>query len=353
MDAPANEPRLTELAQLAGCTGKAGASAVARVLELFSGASGHPPREPEELLVGLREPDDAAVYRISEELALVFTVDFFAPIVDDPYDYGAVAAANALSDIYAMGGEVALALNISAFPVDMSEQRLAAILRGGADKVAEAGGVIAGGHTIIDAEPKYGLCAIGFVHPEQLFAKGGAAVGELVYLTKPLGTGLITTAAKFEEAAPEHIEAATASMLELNRSAARLACEVGATALTDVAGFGILGHGYELASASGVGLRLEASTLPLLPGAAEYAYRGVVTGGGGRNREYLAGKVSVEDAVGDDLQHLLFDPQTSGGLLFAVRAAQRDEVERRSAEGGVPVWRIGEVVPGDGVQVVA
>ena len=252
-----------------------------------------------------------------------------------------------------MGGEVALALNISAFPVDMSEQRLAAILRGGADKVAEAGGVIAGGHTIIDAEPKYGLCAIGFVHPEQLFAKGGAAVGELVYLTKPLGTGLITTAAKFEEAAPEHIEAATASMLELNRSAARLACEVGATALTDVTGFGILGHGYELASASGVGLRLEASTLPLLPGAAEYAYRGVVTGGGARNREYLAGKVSVEDAVGDDLQHLLFDPQTSGGLLFAVRAAQRDEVERRSAEGGVPVWRIGEVVPGDGVQVVA
>ena len=353
MDATADEPRLTELAALAGCTGKAGASAVSRVLELFTGASGHPQREPEELLVGLREPDDAAVYRLSEELALVFTVDFFAPIVDDPYEYGAVSAANALSDVYAMGGEVALALNISAFPVDMSEERIEVILRGGADKVAEAGGIIAGGHTIIDAEPKYGLCVLGFVHPDQLFAKGGASAGELVYLTKPLGTGLITTAAKFEQAEQAHVEAATASMLELNRDAARLACEVGATALTDVTGFGILGHGYELATASGAGLRLEASSLPLLPGAEEYAYRGVVTGGGARNREYLAGKVSVDDAVDSDFQHLLFDPQTSGGLLFSVPAEQREEVERRSAEGGLPVWRIGEIVAGDGVTVVA
>ena len=337
MDATASEPRLTELAALGGCTGKAGASAVARVLELFSGVSGHPQREPEELLVGLREPDDAAVYRLSEELALVFTVDFFAPIVDDPYEYG----------------EVALALNISAFPVDMSEERVAGILRGGADKVAEAGGIIAGGHTIIDAEPKYGLCVLGFVHPDQLFAKGSASAGELVYLTKPLGTGLITTAAKFEEAEQEHVEAAIASMMALNRDAARLACEVGATALTDVTGFGILGHGYELASASGVRLRLAASSLPLLPGAEEYAYRGVVTGGGARNREYLAGKVTIDDAVDPDFQHLLFDPQTSGGLLFSVPSQRREEVERRSAEGGLPVWRIGEIVAGDGVTVVA
>ena len=349
MDATADEPRLTELAQLAGCTGKAGVSAIARVLELVTGALG---QEPEELLVGLREPAAAAVYRLNDELALVFTVDFFAPIVDDAYHYGAVAAANALSDIYAMGGALALALNISAFPVDMSEERMAGILRGGADKVAEAGGVIAGGHTIIDAEPKYGLCVLGFVHPDQLFAKGGAQPGEVVYLTKPLGTGLITTTAKFEEAEAEHIEAAIESMSTLNRSAARLACEVGATALTDVTGFGILGHGHELAAASGAGLRLEASALPLLPGAADYAYRGIVTGGGARNREYLDGKVRIDDAVGEDFRHLLYDPQTSGGLLFAVAAGQIGEVERRSAEGGVPLWRIGEVVPDEGVTVV-
>ena len=198
----ATEPRLTELAGLAGCTGKAGAGAVTRVLELLTSEAGSGLSEPAELLVGLRKPDDAAVYRLSDELALVFTVDFFAPIVDDPYDYGAISAANALSDVYAMGGEPALALNISGFPIEMSEQRLAAILRGGADKVPEAGAVIAGGHTIIDAEPKYGLCVIGFVHPDRLFAKGGARPGELLYLTKPIGTGLITTAAKFEEAEP-------------------------------------------------------------------------------------------------------------------------------------------------------
>lgn len=352
MDA-APEPRLTELAALAGCTGKAGAGAIARVLELFTGANAEGLTEPDELLVGLREPDDAAVYRLSDELALVCTVDFFAPIVDDPYDYGAVSAANALSDVYAMGGEPALALNVAAFPVDMSEERVTAILRGGADKVREAGAVIAGGHTIIDAEPKYGLCVIGFVHPDELFAKGGATPGEVLYLTKPVGTGLITTAAKFEEAEADHIESAIGSMTTLNRDASRLACASGATALTDVTGFGLLGHGYELAAASGAGIRIDAHSVPLLPGAEEYAYRGILTGGGARNREYLEGNVRVADAVSEDLQHLLFDPQTSGGLLFAVPPDRSAEVERRSAEGGVLVWRVGEVVAGDGVSVVA
>ena len=347
------EPRLTELAALAGCTGKAGASAVARVLELFTGASVNGLAEPEALLVGLTKPDDAAVYRISDELALVFTVDFFAPIVDDPYDYGAISAANALSDVYAMGGRPALALNITAFPIEMSEQRLAGILRGGADKVREAGAIIAGGHTIIDAEPKYGLCVIGFVHPDQLFTKGGAHPGDVLYLTKPIGTGLIATAAKFEEAEPAHLAAATASMAMLNRDAARLACASGATALTDVTGFGLLGHGYELAAASEAGIRIDAAAVPLLPGAELYAYRGVLTGGGARNREYLEGKVRVDAGVSEDLQHVLFDPQTSGGLIFAVPPARSAEVERRSAEGGVPVWRVGEVVTGSGVSVAA
>ena len=347
------EPRLTALAALAGCTGKAGASAVARVLELLTGQSVDGLAEPEELLVGLTKPDDAAVYRLNDDLALVFTVDFFAPIVDDPYDYGAISAANALSDVYAMGGEAALALNISAFPIDMSEQRLAALLRGGADKVREAGAVIAGGHTTIDAEPKYGLCVIGFVHPDRLLAKGGARPGELLYLTKPIGTGLIATAAKFQEAEPAHIAAATASMATLNQNAARLACEAGATALTDVTGFGLLAHGYELAAASQAGVRIDAHAVPLLPGAAQYAYRGVLTGGGARNREYLDGKVRVDHAVPEDLQHILFDPQTSGGLIFSIPPDRTAEVKRRSAEGGVPVWRVGEVVAGDGVSVAA
>ena len=349
----ATEPRLTELAALAGCTGKAGAGAVTRVLELLTSEAGSGLSEPAELLVGLRKPDDAAVYRLSDELALVLTVDFFAPIVDDPYDYGAISAANALSDVYTMGGEPALALNISGFPIEMSEQRLAAILRGGADKVPEAGAVIAGGHTIIDAEPKYGLCVIGFVHPDRLFAKGGARPGELLYLTKPIGTGLITTAAKFEEAEPAHLAAAIASMSTLNQDAARLACASGATALTDVTGFGLLGHGYELAAASDGAVRIDAHAVPLLPGAAEYAYRGVVTGGGARNREYLGARARFDDAVSEDHQHILFDPQTSGGLIFSVPPDRRAEVERRSAEVGVPVWRVGEVVSGHGVSVAA
>jgi selenide,water dikinase len=281
------------------------------------------------------------------------TTDFFAPLVDDPYAYGAIAATNAMSDVYAMGGEVVLALNIAAFPDDLPAETVAAILRGGADKVTEAGGTVAGGHTIIDAEPKFGLCVLGLVHPERVLLKAGARPGDGLFLTKALGTGIITTAAKQDAAAPEHLAAAVESMTRLNRHASHLAREAGARALTDITGYSLLGHGYEMAAAGGVGFRFEASSVPLLPGALEYAARGIVTGGAARNRAYLAGKVRVADGITEAMEHVLFDPQTSGGLLFAVAPGQAGAVEARFAAAGETVWSVGDVTGGEGVEVVS
>jgi len=283
---------------------------------------------------------------------VVLTVDFFAPLVDDPYIYGAIAAANALSDIYAMGAEVTLALNIAAFPEEMAHETIAQILHGGADKVAEAGGVIAGGHTVIDAEPKYGLCVLGLVHPQRIFAKGGARPGDLLYLSKPLGTGIITTAARADEAKPEHLQAAIDSMTRLNRHPSHIARAVEARALTDITGYSILGHGYEMAAASAAALRLSAARIPLLPGVLEYASRGIVTGGADRNRKHLRDKVTFADGVTEEMRHVLFDPQTSGGLLLAVGRDKAAAVEAGFAAAELPVWQVGEVVKGKGVQVV-
>jgi selenide,water dikinase len=279
------------------------------------------------------------------------TVDFFAPLVDDPYQFGSIAAANALSDVYAMGGEVTVALNVAAFPEEMAPEIIAGILRGGADKVAEAGGVIAGGHTIIDDEPKYGLCVMGLIHPERILTKGGARPGDILFLTKPLGTGVVMTAAMSDDAEPENLQAAIDSMTQLNRHASHIAREVEAHALTDVTGFGLLGHGYEIADASGVALRFDASLVPLLPGAREYAARDMVTGGASRNRKYLADKTSIEDGVPEEIRHILFDPQTSGGLLFGVAADRAADVEDRFAKAELSVWQVGEVVEGSGVRV--
>jgi selenide,water dikinase len=283
---------------------------------------------------------------------VVLTLDFFAPLVDDPRDYGAIAAANAMSDVYAMGGEVLLALNVAAFPEDMAPETIGAILHAGADKVLEAGAVVAGGHTILDEEPKYGLSVLGLVHPDRIFTKAGARVGDAIYLTKPLGTGIITTAAMRDQATPEHLTAAVESMTRLNRHASHIVREVGAHCLTDVTGYSLLGHGYEVAAASGVRLRIDSSQIPLLPGAIEYAAQGIVTGGAGRNRSYLGGKAKVAGTVSEALAHVLFDPQTSGGLLFTVAAAQASDIESQFAAAGLGVWRIGEVVAGEGVEAV-
>lgn len=314
---------------------------------------------PPELLVGLHVADDAAVWRLDERRALVQTVDFFTPIVDDPYTYGAIAAANSLSDVYAMGGEPFLALAIAAFPAALPKEILAEIFRGGAEKAAEAGVVIAGGHTVTDDEPKYGLCVTGMVDPERVWTKAGARPGDLAFLTKPLGTGVITTALKKEQARQEHVAAAVEWMLRLNRDAARvLARFPQVRACTDITGFGLLGHGYEMAAAGGVGLEIEAAAVPFMDGALDYAAADLLPGGAERNQQYLeevdgSGKprVRVDTGVPAPRAALLFDPQTSGGLLFAAPADSAGEIEAAFRDAGVPLWQIGRVVAGHGVQV--
>jgi selenide,water dikinase len=307
------------------------------------------------LLIGLDIKDDAAVYRIADDLALVQTVDFFPPIVDDPYTFGAIAAANALSDVYAMGGRPVLALAIAGFPEDLPAATISAILQGGADKVAEAGAVVAGGHTLIDQEPKYGLCVTGLIHPDQVTAKARAQPGDLLLLTKPLGTGVITTAHKRGLVAEQHLQAAIDSMVKLNRRAAELASSVGLHSATDITGYGLLGHADELARNSGVALQIVLEQVPLLPGAYEYAQQGIFPGGLGRNRDYLLGAGSVR--LAPDLEaaraQLLFDPQTSGGLLFALPPAPAATLRERFAVAGEPIWTIGRVVAGAGIDVSA
>jgi selenide, water dikinase len=305
------------------------------------------------LLVGLGVPDDAAVYRLSDDLALVQTVDFFPPIVDDPYTFGAIAAANALSDVYAMGGRPILALAIAAFPEDLPPDVIAAILQGGADKVAEADAVVAGGHTVVDREPKYGLCVTGLVHPERVTAKANARPGDVLLLTKPLGTGVISTAHKRGVAGEEELAAAVASMLRLNRRASELAAALEVHGATDITGFGLLGHAAELARNSGSGLVIEAGRVPLLPGALDHAAAGILPGGLARNRDYLLGEglVRLGAGLGEALTSLLFDPQTSGGLLFALGAGAAAELAARITDAGEGCWEIGEVVEGAGIDV--
>jgi selenide,water dikinase len=341
--------RLTQLANCAGCAGKAGIATLAEVLgplrERF------PAADFPDLLVGIEGPDDAAVYRLSDETAIVQTVDFFPPVVDDPYTYGAVAAANAMSDVYAMGGEVLFALQVAGFPEDQPASVLAEIFRGGADKVREAGGAIAGGHTLIDEEPKYGLCVTGVVHPERLMRKGGARPGDMLLLTKALGTGIVLTAARADDCHPDHLEAAVSSMMLLNRHAAHLAAGADVDACTDVTGFSLLGHGEEMARASGAQLVFEASKAPALPGALEYARRGYATGGANRNRRGLEGKIAFDTTLSEELDHLLFDPQTSGGLLIAVRPERASQLAGALEDAGLLGVTVGRVEAGSGVRV--
>lgn len=303
------------------------------------------------VLVGMGVADDAAVYRINATTAVVATLDFFAPVVDDPYTYGAIAAANAMSDVYAMGGEVVLALNIAAFPEDLPAEVQTAVLRGGAEKVREAGGVIAGGHTVWDQEPKYGLSVLGLVHPRRILSKAGLKPGDALYLTKPLGTGTILSAQRQGKAEPEWVQSATQSMLWLNRHASHLAREAGLSAGTDITGFGLLGHLWEMASRSGVGVEVEAGAVPLLPGAIECSRQGVHTGGEGRNRDWVGENVTFGGGVDPDVAALLFDPQTSGGLLLAAPARKAKKLEEVFARDRVRLWRVGRVREGAGISV--
>jgi selenide,water dikinase len=293
------------------------------------------------------------VYLVAPDTAIVETLDFFPPIVDDAYASGAIGAANAMSDVFAMGGEVLFALQIAAWPEDLSMDQLESLFRGGVEKVREAGGVVAGGHTVIDREPKYGLAVTGRVHPERILRKNALRAGDALWLTKAIGTGVLTTAHKNGALSAEDLASTVASMVALNRGAARAAVDAGLHAATDVTGFALAGHAHEMAEQSGVCVRIRAGLVPLLPGAREHA-RDASFGGLERNRaHFLEGGRVRFDGVDDVLRTLLLDPQTSGGLLIGVPAQHADAWERARAAHGVTAVRIGEVTEGQGVIVTA
>ena len=306
-----NEIKLTKLANCAGCGAKVGAGVLSQLLE---GIRVH--SDP-NLLVGFDKSDDASVYRISDELALVQTVDFFPPIADDPYTFGAIAATNALSDVYAMGGEPKLALNIMAVPADMPKEVVHEILRGGYDKVYEAGALITGGHSILDPEPKYGLAVTGFVHPDRVLTNSGARPGDVLLFTKPIGIGILTTAAKAELADAATMARAVRLMTTLNKSARDAMVKYRVHACTDVTGFGLLGHTCEMAHGSDVQITLRTGDMDLIGESLEFARMGLLPEGMYRNRQF-AEKYVDGGAVELAVQDMLYDPQTSGGLLIAV-----------------------------------
>lgn len=337
-------------------------------------ASHFPTEEHVNVLVGLGEPDDAAVYQLDEERALIKTTDFFTPIVDDPWQYGAIAAANSMSDVYAMGGEVIFCLNIAGFPGPMDPDVIAQIFSGGAAKVKEAGGAIAGGHTVTNPEPFYGLSVTGIIHPEQVMRKGNAQPGDRLFLTKPLGTGIVTTAAKKTglnenramrvarraqgkpDCDPDHLNSAIQSMMRLNRTGAKAARAAGAKAATDITGFGILGHGSEMAIASGqnhgAGLRIRATDVPALPGVWEYIKADYLTRGSIRNPKHFGEHVAFANSVTEEQRMLLWEVETSGGLLVAVPPQGIEVFQSICSDEGEDCWEIGEVVQGNGIEVV-
>jgi selenide,water dikinase len=299
------------------------------------------------LLVGLDTTDDAAVYQLNSEQALIQTLDFFTPVVDDPYLFGQIAAANALSDVYAMGGTPLLALNIACFPTCLPVEVLQAILQGGADKVKEAGAILAGGHTVEDDEPKYGLSVTGIIHPAKIISNAGAKAGDLLLLTKPLGTGIALTALKADLAEAELVNSVQQSMATLNKDAAAVMVEVGVSACTDITGFGFLGHLYEMIVASKVSATVATCNIPVFPGVAALAQMGLIPGGAYRNRDYLVDNVTFTPGVKEEMADILFDPQTSGGLLISISAAKASVLIEKLAKYGVTTAAIvGEISGG-------
>jgi selenide,water dikinase len=305
----------------------------------------------DRVLVDYRTHDDAGVYSVSEDTALVQTVDFFTPIVDDPYRYGQIAAANAVSDIYAMGGRPLTALAVAAFPAgDIETDVIRRIFTGGLDKLREAGVALLGGHTVRDQEVKFGYAVTGTIDPRRIWSNAGARVGDVLLLTKPIGTGIIATAIKFERAPADVAEAAIASMLTLNRAAAEALAQLAPQraavvgGCTDVTGFGLLGHATEIANASGVTLAIDAAAVPTFDGVLNLI-KGNTTGGGATNRAHFGDRVSFAPSIDETLRALLYDPQTSGGLLVTIDPAELDTVKTVFEAAGVPAWTIGRVVP--------
>ena len=326
--------KLTKLAECAGCGAKVGAGELAKLLE------GIAVRRDENLLVGFDKSDDASVYRISDELALVQTLDFFPPIADDPYLFGQIAATNALSDIYAMGGEPKLALNIMCVPETMDKGIVHRILRGGYDKVYEAGALITGGHSIYDREPKYGLSVTGFVHPDHVLTNSGAKEGDVLFLTKPLGIGVMSTAAKAELLDETDTALILSLMTTLNKAARDVMVQYRVHACTDVTGFGFLGHLTEMANGSELTARIDTGSIRFIPAALDFARLGILPAGMYRNRHFAEASVdlgTVDEAVCD----LLFDPQTSGGLLIAVDPLDADALYDKLKDAVPAAQRIG------------
>lgn len=332
---------LTRLVTAGGCAAKYPAARLERLVAGLVAA------DVDDLLVGLDPADDAAVYRLDDHRALVFTVDFFPPVVDDAGDFGHIAAVNALNDVYAMGGEPLLALSVTAFPEELPVEMLGDLLAGAREACEEAGAILAGGHTIRDAEPKFGLAVVGTVHPDGLWPKGGARPGDALFLTKALGTGIILQAQRTGAAPPQALAAAVRSMRTLNRDAAAALRPFAPHAVTDVTGFGLLGHAHEMASRSGVRIELTAAALPWLEGARALAEAGVTTGGDRRNRDYAGPHVSSEaDAA---TEALAYDPQTAGGLLVSLPADKSAVAAAAFRQEGLSLHRVGVVVDGAGV----
>ncbi len=337
--------KLTDLVTSGGCAAKYSAAQLQELL------AGFVPAEAEDLLIGLSPADDAAVYRLDDETALVFTLDFFPPLVDDPSDFGTIAATNALNDVFAMGGRPLLALSIAEFPEELPHETVAAILGAADRQVREAGAILAGGHTIRDKEPKYGLAVVGTVHPEGVWPKSGARPGDALFLTKPLGTGLVLHGAARGLVAAGDVDAAVGWMSTLNRDWADVLRAFRPNAVTDVTGFGLLGHAHEMAERSGVQLVLESETWPILDGALEVAAAGEKTGGDRRNRDFAAAHVST-DGVAEELVLLGYDPQTAGGLLVALPADKGAALAAELGARDLFVRRIGRVEDGAGVLVL-
>jgi selenide,water dikinase len=338
------EIRLTDLTSCGGCAAKYPA---ARLEELLAGVA---PPEAHDLLVGLAPSDDAAVYRLDDERALVFTLDFFPPPVDDPSDYGAIAATNALNDVFAMGGTPLVALSVAAFPEELSLETVSAILAAAGEQVREAGAVLAGGPTLRDEEPLYGLAVVGTVEPRRIWRKSGARPGDLLYVSKPLGTGLLVHGWKRGLVDPAALQEAVEWMKLLAREAARLLAPLEPGAVTDISGFGLVGHAVEIAERSGVRLVLEAERLPLLGGALEVAKQGERTGGDPKNRDFAGERVTYT-RVADEHAALAFDPQTAGGLLVSIAPSRAKALESSFSAAELFLQRIGAVEEGAGVSL--
>ena len=350
MSADLKHPKLTELAFCAGCAAKLRAEVLVDIINPF-GKLFTQENYP-NLLIGLEESDDAAVMKLNDQQALVFTTDFFPPLVDDPYDFGAIAATNSISDVYAMGGKPLMALNITAMPTDLPPETISEIFRGGAEKAQEAGCPIVGGHTIRDKEPKYGLAVIGMVHPDKILYKGKLDPGDKIVLTKPLGFGLVTTSNKCGKADPEDFNKVVTWMKTLNKKASELAQEFGLKSGTDITGFSLIGHSCEMIRKGNIGLRYDWNQIPFVDHYEKYMNMGLFPGGAVENLKFYEKNVRFSSGINELEQMMLFDPQTSGGLLLGVKPDLLPAFLKRAESIGQRIWVIGEAVEGCGIEIL-